>query len=298
MRDYAKISPRFWTGETGRFIRNSGRDVQIVAFYVMTCPSANMIGLYYLPLPTLMHEIGMTQQGALEALGRAYEGGFCAYSEPDEVIWVPEMARFQIGETLKATDNRVKGVMNELEHYRKTPFAYLFYEKYRVPFSLPATSPFEAPSKPLRSQEQEQEQEHDQEQITPPTPPTGEGRARPKKKPEPEGFEDFWTAYPRRVGKKLANDRWLRLVKNGAATDQLLAAAKNYAAGMDAQGREMTAILHPSTFLGKGRWEDWVNGIPEGEQISGSGIQKKSITSAERQRLRDLWTKGNDDGPL
>ena len=58
MREYAKVSPTFWTGDTGRSLRGDP-DAQRVAFYLLTCSNANMIGLYYLPLPTLCHEIGI-----------------------------------------------------------------------------------------------------------------------------------------------------------------------------------------------------------------------------------------------
>ena len=39
-RDYAIVSPQFWTGTTGREIRTRGRDVQLVALYLMTSPHA------------------------------------------------------------------------------------------------------------------------------------------------------------------------------------------------------------------------------------------------------------------
>ncbi|MCJ2205071.1 hypothetical protein K9T61_05110 [Escherichia coli] len=44
MRDYAKVSPRFWLGETGRELRKAGAEAQVVAFYLMTSPHANMLG--------------------------------------------------------------------------------------------------------------------------------------------------------------------------------------------------------------------------------------------------------------
>ena len=130
-------------------------------------------------------------------------------------------------------------------------------------------------------------------QEPPPTPPGGGGKRRPLKKPDPEGFDDFWNAYPRRVGRKLANDRWLRLVRNGHGTEQLLAAAKHYAEGVGAQAREMTKILHPSTFLNKGLWEDWVEGIPEGERVSTvkSRDHRKANRTEEEYRERPDWYK-------
>jgi hypothetical protein len=171
MRDYARVAPQFWTGTTGKVLREAGREVQVVALYLITCPSANMIGLYYLPLPTLCHEVGIPLQGARKALRRASEGGFAYYDEAAEHIWVPEMARFQLGEQLKPGDNRIQAVIRELLAAKSSRFAQEFYDKYRERFHLPdlpklkpLRSPWEGPSEPLRSQEQEQEHEQKQEQ--------------------------------------------------------------------------------------------------------------------------------------
>lgn len=167
MRDYSKVIPRFWNGDTGKELRGQ-RDAQVVATYLMTCLSANMIGLYYLALPTLEHEIGITRQGASKALRRVSEVGFAYYDVPSEYVWVVEMARIQIGESLKPDDNRVKGIEKEAESHRKSPFFNDFLKRYSAVYHLRLDSnppsPFEAPSKPLRSQEQNQEQEQEIEQ--------------------------------------------------------------------------------------------------------------------------------------
>src|SRR5690606_4730573 len=97
------------------------------------------------------------------------------YDDETEMVWVPEMARYQIGEKLAPKDNRRACVVRALQQVGKHRFARAFYEKYREAYGLPdmpelgfdeaepkpLRSPFEAPSKPLRSQEQEQEQEQD-----------------------------------------------------------------------------------------------------------------------------------------
>lgn len=168
MRDYAKVAPTLWTGSTGKQIRALGRDCQVLAFYLLTNPHANMLGLYYLPLPFVAHETGIPLEGALKGLASLSEVGFCAYDEASEFIWVFEMARFQIGAPLKASDNRVAGIRKEYASLPKNPFLKGFFERYENDFHLnecrESTSPSEAPSKPLRSQEQEQEQEKEQEQ--------------------------------------------------------------------------------------------------------------------------------------
>lgn len=174
-RDYAKLSPRFWTGNTGREIRRLGRDAQVVALYLVSAPGANMIGLYYLPIPTLAHETGMTPEEAMAALRCLSGSGFAHYDDASETVWVPEMARHQIAESLKPADKVVKAIHREAEQHRSSPFFGSFVAKYRDAFHLPSSMgpppqgrPSEAPSKPLRSQEQEQE--HDQEQEEAPAP--------------------------------------------------------------------------------------------------------------------------------
>lgn len=164
MRDYGKISPKFWTSETGRAIRAAGGDAQRVALYLLTCPMSSMIGMYYLPMPVLCHEVGITLQGASKALRSLSEAQFAYYDAPSEHVWVPEMAAHQIGGPLTANDKRCKGIVKEWLALSKCRFHKDFHDRYGSWFHLPPISPFEGPCKPLRSQEQEQEQEQEQNQ--------------------------------------------------------------------------------------------------------------------------------------
>ncbi len=170
MRGYSKIAPQFWIGPTGKRIRQLGPEAQVVAMYLLTSPHANMIGLYHLPVAYMAADTGLHIEGASKALRSLTEAGFCAYDDAAEVVWVFEMARFQVAESLAANDKQCKGVWNE---YREVPSnCYLadFYERYTAAFHLPEKrlgTAFEAPSQPpgedpsegLRSHEQEQEQE-------------------------------------------------------------------------------------------------------------------------------------------
>lgn len=172
MRDYAKVSPRFWLGETGRELRKAGAEAQVVAFYLMTSPHANMLGLYYLPVLYLAHETGLGLEGASKGLKRAVEAGFCSYDHDAEMVWVHEMAAWQVGETLKPGDNRCAGVRNEYASLPENAFLSVFYDRYKTDFHLDvrrnnsrnSVRGFEGAFKGLRSQEQEQEQEQEKEQ--------------------------------------------------------------------------------------------------------------------------------------
>ncbi|HUW38597.1 MAG TPA: hypothetical protein VMV91_14830 [Rhodocyclaceae bacterium] len=199
MRDYAKASPQFWIGTTGKKLRGDP-EAQVVAFYLISSPHANMLGLYYLPMAYLCHETGLSQEGASKALRRVRELGFCEYDEETEMVWVIEAARFQIADQLNPSDKQTIGISNELMKLPRTKLAAGFAEKYRDPFHLSddvidsirskaLARPLEGPSKPLRSQEQEQEQE----QIPPATPSASSVPNRKKKKiaetPLPEDFK-------------------------------------------------------------------------------------------------------------
>ncbi|MEW5968654.1 MAG: hypothetical protein AB1706_02120 [Pseudomonadota bacterium] len=168
MRDYGKVSPHFWTGSTGKTLRQCPDSI-VVAMYLMTCPHANMLGLYYMPLLYVAHETGLGLEGAKKGLQWACDAGFCSYDEGTEMVWVHEMARFQVADSLKATDNRCKGIQKDYDSLPSNPYLASFYDKYAEAFCMTnkregkavLTHKNQAPVKPLASQEQEQEQEQD-----------------------------------------------------------------------------------------------------------------------------------------
>lgn len=168
MREYGKVSPHFWTGSTGKQLRQCPESL-VVSMYLMTSPHANMLGLYYMPLLYVAHETGLGMEGASKGLQWACEAGFCSYDHASEMVWVHEMARFQIADKLKSTDKRSIGVQNEYNSLPSNPFLASFYDKYSQAFcmtekrqnTVKKVVKNEAPSKPLASQEQEQEQEQE-----------------------------------------------------------------------------------------------------------------------------------------
>lgn len=179
MRDYSKVSPQFWIGQTGKKLRTLGMEAQIVAMYLLTSPHANMLGLFYCPEMFIAHETGLGIEGASKGLRSACEAGFCEYDEASEVVWVIEMASYQISDELTGNDKRIKGVQNEYDALPSNPYLKRFFDKYSGSFKMTNcrgeevenTSPLEAPWKPLGSQEQEQEQEQEQSKPSSPASP-------------------------------------------------------------------------------------------------------------------------------
>jgi hypothetical protein len=136
MREFGKVLARFWTGQTGKEIRRSGTVCQIVALYLVTNPNANAIGLYYLPLATAAHELGIAVDEIRKALLRLRELKFAAFDEISETVFVFNMAKFQIGPSLKREDKNVPWIRREVAKMHYSPFYQEFVALHRDDYHL------------------------------------------------------------------------------------------------------------------------------------------------------------------
>jgi hypothetical protein len=143
MRDYAVLSSTFWTGPTGRKIRDMcqrkplGHLYRSVATYLFTCRHRNMIGVYYIPLPTMAHEVGCGIHELITVLKHLSRIGFSFYDPETEHVWVPKMAKWQVGEVMKEKDNRKYAVLNLLNKADPNPFLSKFYHLYKDLYDIP-----------------------------------------------------------------------------------------------------------------------------------------------------------------
>lgn len=288
MREYGKVAPQFWTGETGKAIRAAGLEARTVAMYLLTGPSATMLGLYYIALPTLAHESGLSIQGACKALRSLAAIGFSSYDEATEHVYVPCMARFQIGDELRPGDKRILGVVRELLALKNHRFVAEFVARYREAFSLETCglwarlplstrSPLEAPSKPLVSQEQEQEQKQEQDQEKEHTP-------RAREESDADSFAQFWSQYPRKEGKAAALKAWEKLHPDPplfVTMRAALAAQKTLPRWHEEGGRY---VPHPATWLNGHRWQDEIT------PTTGATHGRSNIRTAGSED-RDKWDR-------
>lgn len=284
MRDYATVAPQFWLGKTGRELRRKGAEAQVVSFYLMTSPHANMLGLYYLPILYIAHETGLGLEGASKGLKSSIEAGFCSYDEDTEMVWVHEMAAYQVGKALKPGDNRCAGVRSEYASLTENSFLSSFYERYKDDFHLSIKRETrqisEGASKGLRSQDQEQDQEQEQDKdhlghgvATPPDDESSD--IAPAGKPKSsysEEFELVWKEYPKRAGgnsKADAFKAWTARIKSGATVQELTDGVRRYAGYVAAAGKLNTEyVKQASTFFGPSKHyeEQWSFEAPIGKR--------------------------------
>ena len=74
---------------------------------------------------------------------------------------------------------------------------------------------------------------------------------------EDEAFMEFWSIYPRKVGKAAAHKAWKRAFR-GPQKDLILSGVKVHAAEVLASERDLHFVPHPATWLNQEKWEDSV----------------------------------------
>ena len=77
-----------------------------------------------------------------------------------------------------------------------------------------------------------------------------------------EGFEDFYRAYPRKVGKSAASKSWFTLKPNTEMRATILAALEQHKASRDWQKDGGQFVPHPATWLNGKRWLDELENAP------------------------------------
>lgn len=77
-------------------------------------------------------------------------------------------------------------------------------------------------------------------------------------------FDEWWQAYPRKVGKKAAKTKFIAILRKSkeplALVEQMIAAVKEQAVKLEWLDRPQYCP-HPTTWLNQGRWEDEVVAI-------------------------------------
>lgn len=239
MREYAKLNPAFWTGETGRTLKAAGPHALLVALYLVASPHSNALGLYYLPKLFIAYETGLSPEAVEAAFVALEAAGFAGYDEAAEVVFVRDMAGAQIAECLKPGDGRVKWVNDRYAGLPANRFLPEFYDRWGrrlcvkrkrdasgaladEPEALPdasgtllhepdgaptfAVSPnVPSPKPPLHPP------------LHPPLQPQEEERGweHEPENPKNAGFAAVWDAYPVKKGKKTAKAAYDQVVHSG-----------------------------------------------------------------------------------
>lgn len=276
MRDYNRVSPRFWPeAQAGGW----SEDMKVLGLYLLTCEHRTTEGLYRLPVEYMAADLsGADQLGCdlagawsaervRQALAQLSADGFVKYDYAARVVFLPRALVYQAPEN----PNQRKAAIKSLLGLPRTPLLGDFLEA--------AQSHCAELAKELREQLAEPSCEGIGESPAPalaptPTPTPKElvaaasaATASSSEEAEAEEqtakFADYWAAYPRKVGESEARKRWGRL--SDANRIAAVAAAGHVAEYAASAGVDLLYIPYPGTFIGPKRtFEDWAQGLPAG----------------------------------
>jgi len=95
-------------------------------------------------------------------------------------------------------------------------------------------------------------------------------------------FDKFWTAYPRRVGKRAAQAKW-KTLKLNPLLDQILRAVEAQKKTESWRKDNGQFIPHPATWLNRGSWDDEID-------VDTSGVSESELEAEiARRKLEMGW---------
>lgn len=139
MRDYGMVSPRFWIGETGRKLRKFP-DAQRIAMYLLTAPMADMTGVFYCPVATILNDVGEPcepSEAPLKGFERGFEGAPKGLPSPFEGAYDPLVRGFQgapkwYDTPLEGHQRALEGVKRALLTLQELGFCFYDFESEYV----------------------------------------------------------------------------------------------------------------------------------------------------------------------
>ncbi|OMF01206.1 hypothetical protein BK124_00570 [Paenibacillus amylolyticus] len=112
-----------------------------------------------------------------------------------------------------------------------------------------------------------------------------------------DDFKQFWLVYPRKTGKKVAYNKWLRLIKAKKDSMLLIQCAENYSAHCRINGTEERFMLHGSTFLDpkNERYTDFLEPPVQTAKAPINNNQTKDKFSQNKDLLLSRMQEGRHD---
>lgn len=86
------VAPAFWTDPA---LQELSMHSKLVALYLLTCPASRPEGIYDLRVADVVRGTGCSLLQCAAALDELTTVGFALYNAEDEIVCVPEMARYR-----------------------------------------------------------------------------------------------------------------------------------------------------------------------------------------------------------
>lgn len=249
---YAKKEERFWTDPELRKINYTSR---YLFDWFFTNPQRHFSGVYFYEKSIISPQTGIPLKLINKSIKELEDHGFIKVCREHEVVFVINMLKHQANENTLSPTQTV-GIKNHFKTLHCKCFENDFNNKYSHLFSVkdipwkkkcePIHTPIDTPiHTPIDTQYQSQYKYKENK-----TPLTPQGVS--------NGFDSFWQAYPKKIGKGAAQKKYGDLRRQGRLPplQQLLAAVEMQKTWDQWQKDGGQFIPNPATWLNQGRWED------------------------------------------
>lgn len=118
---YSKIESRFWQDEK---IRTLSTEAKLIFLYLLSCPHRNMLGLFYLPIAYVSHDLGMPFETLSKGFQELLDKGLISLDNDNHMVFIRHFLRYNPLEN----KNQVKGAINKLKELPNTPLLAELYE--------------------------------------------------------------------------------------------------------------------------------------------------------------------------
>jgi len=130
---YRPVHERFWRDPSVRKLTPGER---YLFLYFITCPDAHYSGLYYCPIPIIMHETGLSEKSVRMGIDTLSNGYMIGYDMGTEEVFVANMAKFQA-----KSEKQRKGIERHFkESVQSQTLVNMFAKKYpeiNIPYPYP-----------------------------------------------------------------------------------------------------------------------------------------------------------------
>jgi len=119
IRAYGMIPTRLWMGHLVPAFSTLSAFARLLYLYLLSAPTANMAGLYYLNWNAVPSEVGLELEQTITAREELVNAGLISYDTSSKEVWIRDYIQLQVSdEPLNQNDKRMIGLQRTIQQAR------------------------------------------------------------------------------------------------------------------------------------------------------------------------------------
>ncbi len=255
---YRTIDTALWTDPKVRKLTSTGK---LLFVYLITNSHAHVSGIYYLPIPTILFELGLSEIGYRKGIEGVSSPGLVRIDEKTSVVWVKNMLHYQGGRA--SGEKLLRAAANNLDNLHNSCLIEEFLQRY------PQVKPYriDRVSKGYPALDGFGTKEQEQEQDTPPTPSNGQDTLSETESVEGKSrrIVDHYQSVVKPTHTKARGVKNVSaLLRKGRTEAELVRAADGYASACEFGKTQANYRLAVGNFYGEAAgYEEYLEWQPE-----------------------------------